>query len=210
VKTKSRSRLNAYVAASAGAAAALPTGAEAAIIYFDVTPDLQLRSDQSITFGQINLQDKTYNRTGGGFSFTVSNPSSFVGFVGSGIEIAAEDGYYTIALYANNTINSQLPWDLAAPSTSGDVGNNNYVGLRMDLGGGNYNYGWVAFAPKITIDEFVYTITGFAFQGTPNTPIAAGDVGAIPEPSTVACLLLGGSAFVFSRHRRRESKKNAS
>ncbi|MGA0901106.1 MAG: PEP-CTERM sorting domain-containing protein, partial [Luteolibacter sp.] len=92
--------------------------------------------------------------------------------------------------------------------------NSGFAPLRIDAGGGNYNYGWVevtvvsgnTFSPPYlgTVDV---TVTGFAFNSNVNEAIEAG---AIPEPSTVACLLLGGSAFAFSRRRRLEQKQSAS
>jgi len=86
-----------------------------------------------------------------------------------------------------------------------EVGDGNYVGLRLVMGGGDYHYGWVAFAPRV---DGVYTITGFAFNSTLNEGIVAG-AGMIPEPTTAAMLLLGGTAFAFSRRRRLEGSISA-
>jgi MYXO-CTERM domain-containing protein len=81
-----------------------------------------------------------------------------------------------------------------------------YAGLRIDAGGGNYNYGWVAL--NWTESPDILTISGFAFENSYNTAILAGAQGggsaAVPEPGQVASslLLLAGIAGYFA-HRRR-------
>jgi len=89
-----------------------------------------------------------------------------------------------------------------------------FAPLRINAGDGNYHYGWAEIttqAGNISSPPYLgavtVTVTGFAFNTNLNEAIGAG---AIPEPSTVACLLLGGSAFAFSRRRRLESHKLAS
>ncbi|MFN6340043.1 MAG: hypothetical protein ACK41W_15125 [Cyanobacteriota bacterium] len=86
-------------------------------------------------------------------------------------------------------------------------GANAYAALRIDAGGGTFNYGWVS----INYDTAgpTATISGFAFEDQVNTAILAGDQGgpaAVPEPGTwaAAALLTAGAAFV--RWRRRSGK----
>jgi hypothetical protein len=187
----------------------LPTAADAAIVYFDINPDKQLQVGESLTFGSINLSNATYLLGSGGFSFTVSNNGGFTNFSGVGIEFAALAGFYTYQLAPGALISGSLVW--GNPTFNGyGAGDKDFVGLRMDLGDGNYNYGWAAFAPVFEEDGPVFTITSFAFQGTSNTPILAGQTSVIPEPSTMISLILGGSAFAFSRRRKVAGAKVAS
>ncbi len=85
-----------------------------------------------------------------------------------------------------------------------------FAPLRIDAGGGDYNYGWVevsvqsgnTFSPPYlgTVDV---TVTGFAFEDQVNTPIEAG---AVPEPSTYALLALAGLFGAAVWHHRRHQR----
>jgi hypothetical protein len=76
----------------------------------------------------------------------------------------------------------------------------------MDVGGGNFNYGWAQISVADPASSI--TITGFAFQKDLNVAILAGDTGGgpvpVPEPGQVAAsmLLLAGIAGYFALRRR--------
>jgi hypothetical protein len=61
------------------------------------------------------------------------------------------------------------------PSGWNGTNQSGYAGLRIDAGGGNYNYGWVAL--NWTQSPDILTISGFAFENSYNTAILAGDQG---------------------------------
>lgn len=231
MKQKSTSsRLNAYLAAGIGASAAIPSAADAAIVYFDVDPDITINSttSTSILFGGINLGTGSYvlgSTSGPSFGLGITNADGglflYLGTSGSGIEWGL-DGVYTPRLALDASISGSSPWSWSSSSgelVSGYIGGGGnwgtysgtvtgYAPLRMDFGGGNYKYGWAeityANIGSMYTENATATITSFAFESTANTPIQAG---AIPEPSTVACLVLGGSAFAFSRRRRQQSNQ---
>lgn len=229
---KSR-RLNTYLAAGVGVSATLSTQAEAAIVYFDVNPDQTFGIDNTLNFGGINLGTGTYalNDTSG-----TSFGLDFLNSYGDGLfaelrPLGNVQWGYTVsyverlALNDNITEASATTWG-AVPgaylfgsyvSTYGNWGfgpnetKTGFAPLRIDAGGGNYNYGWVEVSvvsgdtssPPYAGTANV-TVTSFAFNTNFNEAIQAG---AVPEPSTVACLLLGGSAFAFSRRRRPAGQK---
>ncbi len=95
-----------------------------------------------------------------------------------------------------------------------------FAPLRINAGGGNFNYGWVEVTAQVTnrfsnyLNEATVTVTGFAFEDQVNTAILAGDQGgpaAVPEPGTMA---VGAGLFALAvgvhLRRRREKKAAAS
>jgi hypothetical protein len=71
----------------------------------------------------------------------------------------------------------------------------NYVGLRVDQGGGNYNYGYAAYS----LNDTSMTLESVAFETTVNTAI----VTPIPEPSASLLALAGGAAALVGIRRRK-------
>ena len=84
-----------------------------------------------------------------------------------------------------------------------------YVGLEWAFEGPdstNRRYGWaqINVTPVSTADNppgfYSATLTAYAFEMTPNTPIAAGHV---PEPSSLALLAAGGGGLALAQRRRK-------
>jgi hypothetical protein len=71
-----------------------------------------------------------------------------------------------------------------------------YLGFRFQQNSETY-YGWARVGcpiPELNVG-WVYD---YAYETTPNTLIMAGEV---PEPSTVALILIGGGVILFRRNR---------
>jgi len=84
-----------------------------------------------------------------------------------------------------------------------DSSGDQYIGFRLDQGGGNYYYGWaqiygtaVANGPGNSADAVV-GVKKMAFNDTLNEGLSAG---VIPEPATALSLMLGG--LVIAGYRR--------
>lgn len=75
-----------------------------------------------------------------------------------------------------------------------------YVGIRIKSGEEAYHYGWLEVQRSMTSAPYPYTITRFAVEDSPNTPIQAGSLSAVPEPSSVL-LSMVGVAMLFRRRR---------
>jgi hypothetical protein len=76
---------------------------------------------------------------------------------------------------------------------------NGYIGFDLVQDGNNY-YGWMQIQSSLGLDLGLYgSVTAWAYETSPNTPIFAGEV---PEPSTVALLALFGIAVGLVRWKR--------
>jgi len=75
-----------------------------------------------------------------------------------------------------------------------------YMGLAYDLGGGNYDYGWISYSTSS--DSSTITFLGAAMNTTPNQSITAGQLSAVPEPSTYTLFGLGALALVVAYRRK--------
>ena len=95
--------------------------------------------------------------------------------------------------------------DLANPSggtgnftVDNTAGNPQYVGTQFQLtNGGPTYYGWIGVDVTNSTDV-TGVVTGFAYDDTPDTGIAAG---AVPEPAGLALLALG-APFLMRRKSR--------
>jgi hypothetical protein len=219
---KQSARLGAYFATGVAASVAAPSEADAAIVFFDVNPDQTINpgGPQSVTFGSIDLVNGTYtlnNSTGTWLYFSVASTSWFD--LANNIETAGSGpvpGYDAYKLSLGDPINDAalIQWGTVSGSFSDwNFGGSGYIALRLNAGGGNYNYGWAQLSFVNNGDlTTALTISGFAFENTVNTSINAGDQGGgpapVPEPGTMA-VGAGLFALAVGAHLRRRREKKA-
>jgi hypothetical protein len=195
---------------------------EAGIVYFDVNPDLQLPTFNTTKFGQIDLNTETYtlgSNTGSRFQFGVGFGSFYMGS-GGGIGFLLESNLYgNYAARVNRA--SEISADLisgnfsfasasdASSTAPNEVSGPTFIPLRLNVGNGNFNYGWV----QIFSNGGGFIVTGFAFEKDVNTPILAGDIGspaaAVPEPGSLA-VVSGLFGLMVAANRRARKRYEAS
>jgi hypothetical protein len=215
--------LAAPVAAAAVSGASVAQGA---IVYFDVSPDKTLSGGTgSFDIGNISLSGNgSYSTSAADVRFTTNysnsekprvttsgiqvatsgtvdewNVASALSFFSEDTSISASAslnwssyGYFD----SNNGVGTNTDWRNGNPTTG-------FVGLRIDAGSGNYNYGWAQYVYNDVSNSL--TLLDFAFESSVNTAIVAGAT-AVPEPANTAMLLAAGAAGVAAfRRRRRES-----
>lgn len=124
------------------------------------------------------------------------------GYIGSwgGTALSLSTGYINLA----STVNSSLSFSNYIDLTPVDNSNSTFSGLRYDLGGGNYHYGWINYSTNA--DSTQITLLGAAFNTVVNEPILAGQTSVIPEPSAAWISGLLGSVILL---RRRVSRQTA-
>ncbi len=195
-------RLSSYAAAAGLGAFGAAHDADAAIVYTDV-PDVTITQGQGPIY--INLDNAGQNEfaiaaflssvrvnpynIGGQSSKVLTSMSYYVNSFATGAAIGPASAEAGGARFAGRQV---------GPYFYNFVGTDKYVGLKWDVGGGNFNYGW-ARVDVTAANNGTATLFGYAYESTPNTAIAAG---AIPEPTSLALLAAGGGAAALMRRRR--------
>ena len=128
-------------------------------------------------------------------------------FQGSGKDIRAnrlidEDATQIDQVLGGQPVSGvQVPFN--GPNFVGLAGQVRYLGLKMELNDGPTNYGWIGV--RITNEaDATGEVVGWGYETLPGVAILAG--AAVPEPSTITSVLLGGAAiagFLWRRLRRR-------
>jgi hypothetical protein len=152
----------------------------------------------------------TFSSDGGAFDITPSSLSAVLAYrqgplfspwaipLQAGALISGDPGQYEWAS-EGSLLTASRDGGVGSPLTIGYFSGleSAYLGFQFQQSGQTY-YGWVrAGAPLPFLNGgWVYD---YAYQTVPNTPIFAGE-GAVPEPSTLALLLVfGGTAWLLRR-----------
>lgn len=196
-------RLKAYATAAGVGAFVCSERSEATIIYTDVP-------DTTIGLGQvqyINLNNAGYNE----FAIAGISGINQIRFNPYNIGLQASKTLTSGAYY----VQSFLPGALIGPASAeaggsniaqrpdayggfyNFVGTGKYVGMKWDIGGGDFLYGW-ARVDVTGVNNGEATLFSYAYESDPNTAILAGQ---IPEPGTLALLAAGCGALALRRRR---------
>lgn len=206
-----------------GAAALSASAAQGGIVYNNFA-DLTAGPDLIPDFLNPNDLDGYL-----GFNLALQTPSSIsvspnnVGglqFVFRALDNFSKKGKFAVAAtsFASNDASSRASNGLLTAGTTmssstsvttfllpGANLSNVYLGLKIDAGGGNFNYGWVRFSTGPDSPPFgptSITVLDAAYETTQNAGIL---VGAVPEPSTAALLTLAGGAVALRRRRKSQA-----
>ncbi|MEO0514948.1 MAG: PEP-CTERM sorting domain-containing protein [Planctomycetota bacterium] len=124
---------------------------------------------------------------------------------GQASEVLSSTGYYVSSFEAGDLIG---PTSAAASGanfaarTAGAyfynfVDSGKFVGLKWDIGGGDFLYGYAAIdITGANYGEVQVTLKSFAYESEANVGIVAG---AVPEPGSLALLAAGAGALAFRR-----------
>ena len=202
MKKNLQSRLSRYTAAATAVVGAV-AGANAQIIYTDVTPDeahdatvgpefaiLDLNNDQVLDF---YVFSRDTNVGGTQYKLTMVAP---YGTLGNAVAGDAPSGYdYAFAMTSGTTIDAATAWIVPASSGALSMALNldgafpyasywangvtdKYLGLKFFVAS-NAHYGWARL--DVTAEGDVFTIKDYAYVATPNSGLTAGQTAGLTE-----------------------------
>jgi hypothetical protein len=209
-------RIAAYCVAAAGGALGLAATASAAVVYTDVNPDQVLTPGSgsghvyTIDIDGDSTPDIQIPLAAWGTSkaelYGMNGARILATSVGNDDALALNGGYSVGPLSSAASASWHSAPDLWSFSATSSVlfGNwpgqsHKYLGVRIPVGGGSYEYAWVKLSANAARDRI--TIEGYAYESTPDEPIPAGPV---PEPSGLALFGLGAAGIAIWRRRRRK------
>ena len=170
--------------------------ADAQVIYTDVDPDeVIMNGTYSIDFDNDGTPDLMFEHFG--TVFTTSSGTTITlnaAAAGGDVIASSSSGYiYPSVLPAGAPIAPGNPnWQQTTSATLGTFasssngsstsygpwpGQTGYLGCRFTAGGGTVHYAWVHVSVDPTVTNII--ILGYAYEGTPNTQIIAGDQGSV-------------------------------
>lgn len=195
--------------------------ARAAIVFFPVNSGGAIsqpgtgQQPVTVAFGDIDLGAGTFAiatdfNSGTSFGVGLNAPDTSAAsqfFSQSNNSIAWLVSSGTISLLSAGASVGSGTYSSSDPNFGGDWKSGispGYAGLQMTSGSDVY-YGWTSINYVVGSPNQV-TVTAFAFENQPNTPIT---VAAVPEPTTSAlalgCGIAAASMLAFGRWRRQNS-----
>jgi hypothetical protein len=75
-----------------------------------------------------------------------------------------------------------------------------YLGLQFDMSG-NPHFGWAQVGVNVNSTDSSFTVVDWAYENQASTAIAAGDSGAVPEPTSFALFAMGAAGLLAWRRR---------
>jgi hypothetical protein len=136
-----------------------------------------------------------------------ASPLSFGADIGVGLDPS-------LSFYGGSGILQKTDGDPTTTAQKGPWpvdGSSAYLGIEFNAGGG-LQYGWIQLSActpddavsgnPCNVDPGIVTVSSYAYQTTPGVDIAAGDTGAVPEPSSIALFALGAAGLVAYRRRK--------
>ena len=202
--------------------------AEAAVVTFDIDPDLAvipatLIPGGNFVGGAFTYSDIKYDFDGGGLDLNIRTSRAAEGETTDQLTV---DGIASTPPGGSNIVTKGTDSFLNTPFAFGDIigdgldeanrnvaqfqvlsdggttnfvdGTTNYLGLRFASG----NYGYVAVDFSAAANTF--TFTGGAYEDT-GAPIVAG-VSAVPEPSIIGLSLVAGAGMWWRRRKKPAGK----
>jgi hypothetical protein len=199
-------RLTSYTAAAGLGAFGLAQNVDAAVVYTDV-PDTTITQNQGPIY--INLDNVGQNE----FAIAAFLNSVRVNPYNIGAQqskVLTSGSYYVNSFAGGASIGpgaaeaggARFAGRQSGPYFYNFVGTGKYVGLKWDIGGGAFNFGW-ARVDVTSANNGTATLFSYAYESTPNTAIIAGDTGAVPEPSSLALLAAGAGAIGLKRRHKK-------
>lgn len=199
-----------------GAAIGVSDKADASIVYQNVN----LPINSTTSFQSITMDGTTFGFTFSGEqqpSVPYWNFSRVTASAGTGGSFVTSINSYIQNLSLNTPINGSSSFFLTQGmlnglnNTSPSLGEfnnlNGYLGVQFTGSSGTV-YGWIGYTGTIGVNGDSLpsdgTITGFAYETT-GAAINAGDMGAVPEPSTLGMLAAGAAGLAFMRSRRKKA-----
>lgn len=208
MKKKLNKKLSAYSITAGAVGMVAPPSADALIVYFDVNPDVTVRTsanayEYDIPFSEIVINDvdlssesfttSSYEPGGGGRVF--GDP-----FLALRIYPNGNFSMYTYGFRGLFDANNKIP----RLNNDAEIGTNlvkaeqiygslnyvswaaapgvSYLPIYLDAGGGNGHYGWIALAYESEGERYRLTLSGFAFEQEYNQSILAGQTEGGAEP----------------------------
>jgi hypothetical protein len=215
--TPTNARLGTYLTLGVGAGMIGSQSSDAAIVYWDITPMTvttgmrpfvnPLTGDHANDSAPNTTPTIGLNFKSGNYIYSITElsddpvpPSIAFGDNDRMFRFLTNDTIGVSSAFKTNWSYMDRPgWTTAESDwATGVDGTSGYVGFSFD-NAGTVNYGWLAVTYNAAAQTLV--VGDFAYENS-GASILAGDIGVIPEPSSLGLLALGASGLLARRRRQ--------